>query len=508
MSAQIQKLESLLARIQRNAEKPRPARALAPTPVPVHTQELAAATAVPIEPVEAPVAAPVVSRAVDSQPLTAPDPAQLAQQSARVPTLPPAAMEEEVLELEELGPADADDADVVVSVAEEAVVAEVAAAEEVDEAQPPTRRPAEEEPAEAPPSSGRHLVAAPHESARMAVAAPLAEVPEVTLEPAEHFTPAPQDHDTAEPVDLDLDEHAVPPESSKSLRAVPEAPAEHLDAQAAEPAEVAPIDLELEAAPIEVSLDASAADALLDAPSLEVAPVDEPAPLELASGEVSHVQDVVAVEPAVELAAAPAVELAGEPAGEPAGIELSLDAAPELQLQPVADAVAEASEPPVADAAAIEVAAPEEAAIEAPLDEPTFVDGHIPDAPPTPLEGAPIPRFESPPQTPKRVAPAFVVPEPERPIDTGAVALSEPTAQDDASPDTLAPAAATVVAKVATAVALVGAPQGRFEPVAVTIEAAVIRPDVTPADVAAFVGAVRGARPTTFGDVLDAALDL
>ncbi len=64
------------------------------------------------------------------------------------------------------------------------------------------------------------------------------------------------------------------------------------------------------------------------------------------------------------------------------------------------------------------------------------------------------------------------------------------------------------MAKVATAVALVGAPQGRFEPVAVTIEAAVIRPDVTPADVAAFVGAVRGARPTTFGDVLDAALDL
>jgi len=501
MSAQIQKLEGLLARIQRNAEKPRPARALAPVPVPVHTQELAAATAVPLE--EAVVAAaPVVSRAVDSQPLTAPDPAQLAQESARVPTLPPAAMEEEVLELEELGPADADDADVVVSVAEEAVVAEVAAAEEaavaeeaaaaeeaaVDEAQPPTRRPAEEEPTEAPPSSGRHLVAAPHESARMAVAAPLAEVPEVTLEPAEHFTPAGHDHDAAEPVDLDLDEHAVPPESSKSLRAVPEAPAEHVEVAAAEPAEIAPIDLELEAAPIEVSLDAAAADELLDAPSLDVAPVDA-APVE-AAGEVSQVQDIAVV-------------------AEPPGIELSLDAAPELQLQPVADAVAEASEPPVADAGAIEVAAPEEAAIEAaPLDEPTFVDGHIPDAPPTPLEGAPIPRFESPPQTPKRVAPAFVVPEPERSIDAGAVALAEPTAQDDASPDTLAPAAATVVAKVATAVALVGAPQGRFEPVAVTIEAAVIRPDVTPADVAAFVGAVRGARPTTFGDVLDAALDL
>jgi hypothetical protein len=61
--------------------------------------------------------------------------------------------------------------------------------------------------------------------------------------------------------------------------------------------------------------------------------------------------------------------------------------------------------------------------------------------------------------------------------------------------------------QVAVAVALSAAPRP-IEQVVVSIDADVIHAQLTPADVAAFVGAARAPRPETFGILLDAALDL
>lgn len=480
MSAQVQKLEALLARVQRNAETPRPARVL--PRVPVSTQPLEPATELPIvpEPVApleaaappeaevAPVDLDVLAEplaaaepadvapvdldvleadlaggepaAPEAVPITAADPADLLASAPSAPSEIPSApapavaeasisaevvatpspdvvaAEEEVLELEELGPADEADEVTAVSVALP-TPAEL-------EASPPTRRPDDEE-AEAPPSSGRQLVAAPHESARMAVAAPLTDAPgdlgvdaQITLEPVVQAVEA-----EPEPIELELaEEHEAPPESSKSLR------------------------VGAEAAP--------------EGPGDREAPGDP------------GVEPVAAIE-----------------AIEPHVIEVS-----PAELAP---ALVEAFSPsPVAD-------------------EPPFVEGQIPEPPPTPLEGAPLPRYEAPPQTPTRVAPPVPVAAPAEPVAEASPIAAEahlplPTGGADSSPppETLAPQPAAVVEKVVTAVSLIGAPQGRFEPVSVAVEAAVVRAEVTPTEVAAFVGAVRGPRATTFGDVLDAALDL
>jgi len=112
---------------------------------------------------------------------------------------------------------------------------------------------------------------------------------------------------------------------------------------------------------------------------------------------------------------------------------------------------------------------------------------------------------------------AQIVPEP-----TPMVATPMPIAPVAAVPSVppVAPAAPVIKTppppplppeQIAASVALAaeGAQAGRaIESVAVTLEAAVIRPGVTPADVAAIVGAARTFKPETFGALLDAALDL
>ncbi len=230
MSAQerIEKLEKLLARIQRNAGAPRAqarasASASVPVPVPVPA------------PAHAPAPAPISDRpprdvepAVDSPPVeelrrTAsmfdePKPQPEGPPPMVVPEVPEppamdlapepspevaatsgefavAEMSDMPMELEVLGDADevgAEDSIVEVDMSEIELVPEVRRTEPImaRSGPPPEPEPEPEPEGEAelhsePPASGRELVATPHESARLKVAAPAVAEEEISLEPVQ-----------------------------------------------------------------------------------------------------------------------------------------------------------------------------------------------------------------------------------------------------------------------------------------------------------------------------------
>jgi hypothetical protein len=145
------------------------------------------------------------------------------------------------------------------------------------------------------------------------------------------------------------------------------------------------------------------------------------------------------------------------------------------------------------------------------LEQPLPVAERRPEPEPEPEEEPPVtvaPRTEPPPpkrpiSEPPTLTFAKIASEPPPPPRV----VSEPPPRIATEPP---PAAiAEPVEPIRAAVAVQLAPVARpVEHVVVSIDADVIKPEFTPADVAAFVGAVREPRPASFGALLDAALDL
>lgn len=136
--------------------------------------------------------------------------------------------------------------------------------------------------------------------------------------------------------------------------------------------------------------------------------------------------------------------------------------------------VAPRTEPPAPPRRPISEPAPR---AERPSEPPTLAFAKIASEPPPRVASEPPPRIATEAPPPLRVSTEPPPPPPPEPI-RAAVAVQ------------LAPIARPV------------------EHVVVSIDADVIQPDLTPADVASFVGAVREPRPASFGALLDAALDL
>ncbi|MBI2391827.1 MAG: hypothetical protein HYV09_19710 [Deltaproteobacteria bacterium] len=426
---QIARLEALLARIQRRAAEPRSPRFVAPEPA-AAASERAFVPEKPTEPT--PPFTPVLHLPAVAEERLAPEPIAAApvaevQQPIEVPHVPegphlaeaahvpevphvaePATPEnlESIsgefavaavpLELEELGPADE------IEAGETVIEINV---EEPAHVEPSALSPVVEEGRAAP---GRELVAPPHESARLAVAAP--SVPDMSsFELAE--------------------ERPAPPESTRNLRAAPTAPSTS--------------DI-VELAPLPPKVEALRAGAVL--------------------AEVEH-------EPEVERVREPEPE--PEPVREP-----EPEVVPEVVREPVREGVPERE----AAAAAMEVLPSPIEEERAPIEVAPYLEvtAQPIEAPPQPIEAPPQP-IEVPPQ------PIEIRPEP--------VEVPE------------APPAPEQIA-MAVALAAPGAHARRIEHVAVSIEADVLRPEITPREVAAFVTAARTPRPETFGVLLDAALDL
>jgi hypothetical protein len=210
----IEKLEALLSKIQARAAEPRVRRAEKPAPKPIMATvpfEISAAVVTPkqappiaIEPPPEPILVqqdfdepiaveqlpePAVERASGEFEVAAP------VRTTDIEIAEPVTAEEEMpLELEELGPAD--ELEPGETVVEASSMPPAVALEAVPEE-------AREERISEPPASGRELVAAPYESARMPVAAPA----------------------TPDPNALELEEsHEPPPESSRNLKAAPAVP--------------------------------------------------------------------------------------------------------------------------------------------------------------------------------------------------------------------------------------------------------------------------------------------
>lgn len=240
-SEQIAKLESLLARIQRRIAEPRAPRTPSIAQKLVETHLVAAEPTPPFTPVLSPLPEPTTQAIVEPPPPVelelqpeavaeaAPEPvAEVAPEP--VEEVAPEPVEEEPvesisgefavaeapMELEELGPASEFDNDPVVEIQLEPAHEDVAhLAPVVEDGRPALdivgeQHVAEPEPEahdeyerEQPPESGRELVASPHESQRVAVAAPV--MPEEpSLELVEH------QHEL---------EPERAPESSRNLRA-------------------------------------------------------------------------------------------------------------------------------------------------------------------------------------------------------------------------------------------------------------------------------------------------
>ncbi|GAC1365047.1 MAG: hypothetical protein NVS3B10_25960 [Polyangiales bacterium] len=136
-------------------------------------------------------------------------------------------------------------------------------------------------------------------------------------------------------------------------------------------------------------------------------------------------------------------------------------------------------------------------------------------APPPP----PHPRSPPPARPLSPVAPAPVQPPPSPPpappaaferapssVPSERAPITAPSAPPPAPPPLPLPPEQVAVA-VALRAPAAQAPRAT-DPVTVSIDAAVIRPSLTPSDVAAFVEATRAPTPTTFGALLDAALSL
>ena len=365
VSEHIAKLESLLARIQRRAAEPRAPRAprfahpVSAEPTPPFTPVLHVPMAMPDPLAHAVVAAEPAPVEIDV-PIAEPTPAPV-QELAEValdlePSVPVPPVEEPVeqeptsgefavaaeplMELEELGPASEYDDDPVVEI-------------QLEPPAPPVENLApalEEAPAHDdeyhPPESGRELVASPHESQRVAVAAP--SVPEE--------------------VSLELHEHELPPpESSRNLRAAPALEPE-LPPKLQTPLPEAPV-LEDEqptqqfkvAVPAELELDRAehVVEAAPEPHLVEAGPPSEPLDLDRAEHVVEAAPEPHPVEESFEaelpLETAPVVE-EPQPAVEepPPAVE---------EPAPVIEALAPLVEepPPAAEAPAVVVAAPLEA---------------------------------------------------------------------------------------------------------------------------------------------------
>ena len=281
-----------------------------------------------------------------------------------------------------------------------------------------------------------------------------------------------------------------------------------------------------------MELEPLATQAAVGPPAATVSEARAPEP-EAISGEYAVYRD----EPAIETSSAQA-----EPDGEPMELE-ELGPADEMDLdetvveinveEPTRDsaevtvhtesgpAPAPVDEPPASGREL--VAAPHESArmkVSAPL-----TDQHLErsDLEPS-LEPAPEPSFDRAPPPP----PHPRSPPPARPLSPVAPAPvqsppSPPPAAFERAPSSVPSERAPITApsappppplppeQVAVAVALrapaAQAPRAT-EPVTVSIDAVVIRPSLTPSDVAAFVEATRAPTPTTFGALLDAALSL
>jgi hypothetical protein len=452
---QVQKLESLLARVQHNAALPRPKRApIAITAIEVHapTPSFAEdAVTRPLPVVEAAAAhveielAPIAPIAPEVEPIVlTPEPVAAKPISGEFAV----AAEPPSLELVEISAAEErpEDEEIVdlddLAVDEE----ELVAAEEVDSRRAVAAEMADEAPAlevhetpsdvvslevqedeeePGPPESGRALVAAPHESARVAVAVPAAPEAEALQSIELEEVHAPSVHQDVAPA-IEAREEAA--EAARAPSVHPEAaPAIELEGTFASALEARAPSVRPEPTPaIEAHEEAVRAPSVRPEPTpvIELEPVRAPS---------VRPEPELAPEPTVEaIAATPAEEISRAPSERP-------ESAPPT-ARPEAEALVEL------------VAA---TALQAPVSEPLAVV----EAPPPAAEIVPAPL------------------EPERIVT--AVALSAPLAH--ARP---------------------------IEGVTVTIEAAVLRPEVTPAEVVAFVGAVRDVHSDTFGALLDAALEL
>lgn len=255
---QVARLEALLTRIQENAARPRPPRRRPSAPPRSRPTETGLAPAAAI------AEALAAATALSSSPPPMPPADALERGSGEFATASgsasaPVEGEAELLELEELGPADdqTDEPVVEIELEEEALgldagerehSAVIAAPFESlhesemttpDPSSAPTLDAAPVDPAasdgeeERVPESGRELVGAPYQSARVAVAAPAAGTDEL-LDlggPSEVATPPvlgetfDLDGRAPEATDHAADEeHEPPPESSRSLRAAPASP--------------------------------------------------------------------------------------------------------------------------------------------------------------------------------------------------------------------------------------------------------------------------------------------
>lgn len=128
--------------------------------------------------------------------------------------------------------------------------------------------------------------------------------------------------------------------------------------------------------------------------------------------------------------------------------------------------------------------------------------------------------IELQPSMPARVEPLHIEPEPqpEPPIEElhaePQLRAEQPLESEPAPAPSIEPVRlhveepeAAPPQQVAVAVSLAAAPRP-VEHVVVGVDADVIHAELTPADVASFIGAARAPRPETFGVLLDAALDL
>jgi hypothetical protein len=481
-SPKIDKLQALLARIQQRAGEPRPVRlqlaaAAAAQPVatveisdapdePMVVEAIAAHMKMPVrdeEPIEVPRRPAMETKPFEARPFempafeaapyeTSPTPADVA------PNEPPAAaasddkgeletvsgeyaVAEMPMELEELGPADEFDSsgDAVVEI-------------EVGDTTEPIEAPAShEQPQEEAPTSGRELVAAPHESARVMVAAPSSSREE-EARVDDNAAIDLGDFGDATP-DVRDDEESLAKTHEMAVAAFPPMPAAPVRPPSAPPPEPP----ELEPAPPPSSRRIAS-----DRPLAPPPPPPEPP----------------AIDEPVHQAA-----LADHPSSIPAPAPVGMESLRHTDLNigaPLDTHAHEEIEPAPATITGDELRARSGSfPIRGPL--------------PTPLPPPPaVIAFEPPPAAP-------IVFEPPPPAPS---AVNEPTAPAEA---------AGPPEQVAVGVAL-QAPsahaQRAVEQVLVSIEAVVIKPELTPADVASMVGAVREARPQTFGAMLDAALDL
>ena len=447
----IDKLQALLARIQQRAGEPRPQRvqlsAAPPTPLAIARGGLSQSTETSLRVVAPPASTLEISEAPSEPMVVEPiaahmrmpprdeEPIELTRSKAPPPVVvePPAeapldetatvsgeyAVAEMALELEELGPADeyetSGETVVEIDVGDPVDAIEVPSSRQQPAQQPPAQEPAHEHEEDAP-TSGRELVAAPHESARVMVAAPSSSREEE----------ARVDDDA--PIDLgDFGETPTAIEHHVEPRAL-----EHEDEESLAKTREMAVAPPIFAPPVGPP----------SAPPPEPPPPSEPAPPPPSSRR-----------PRSERPLAPP-----PPPPEPPNLDLPIPA--------VAIVTAPSSAPPPAPTG---------------MDALRHTDVNI---------GAPIT------PEPAHQAPAHEEIEPAPVTRTGEELAAAPAAPPER-------VAVAVALKAETAHA-----KPSVEQVVVSIEAVVIKPELTPIEVAKVIGAVREERPRSFGALIDAALDL